>query len=235
MSDIYKARILLVDDEAALRRMAGEFLREAGFQTLYFAENCARAMEIFEQEELDCALLDVMLPDGDGFELMKRMRSRRDLPIIFLSARDEDEARLRGLGLGADDYITKPFLPKELELRLIMVLRRCMRAPLPSDELVLGEVVVDWASATVRGPKGEFPLTAKEVLILKKLSSERGRIVSIDALCCAAWEDGSFGYENTLMVHIRRLREKIELDPSHPQWLITVRGLGYKLQKEARP
>ena len=116
-----------------------------------------------------------------------------------------------------------------------MVRRRCMRAPLPSDELVLGEVVVDWASATVRGPKGEFPLTAKEVLILKKLSSERGRIVSIDALCCAAWEDGSFGYENTLMVHIRRLREKIELDPSHPQWLITVRGLGYKLQKEARP
>ena len=208
MSDIYKARILLVDDEAALRRMAGEFLREAGFQTLYFAENCAQAMEIFEQEELDCALLDVMLPDGDGFELMKCMRSRRDLPIIFLSARDEDEARLRGLGLGA---------------------------PLPSDELVLGEVVVDWASATVRGPKGEFPLTAKEVLILKKLSSERGRIVSIDALCCAAWEDGSFGYENTLMVHIRRLREKIELDPSHPQWLITVRGLGYKLQKEARP
>jgi two-component system response regulator VicR len=234
MSDIYRAKILLVDDEAALRHMAGEFLREAGFQRLYFAENCAQAMEIFEREEPDCALLDVMLPDGDGFDLMKRMRAQRDMPIVFLSARDEDEARLRGLGLGADDYITKPFLPKELELRLIMVLRRWLRAPMPADQLALGDVRVDWAEAMVRGPRGEFPLTAKEVLILKKLAAERGRIVSIDALCCAVWTDGSFGYENTLMVHIRRLREKIERDPSRPQWLITVRGLGYKLQKEAR-
>lgn len=182
--------------------------------------------------------------------------------MIFLSARDEDENRLRGLGLGADDYITKPFLPEELILRVTAVLKRVYRAKSTQEaEIIkLGRCLVDLGSGVVRWNKnttadnrpeirgggedetdgteeegstlekaGEVTLTAKEYAILQKLAQERGRIVSIDALCDAVWQEENYGYENTLVVHIRRLREKIEEDPSHPKYLLTVRGLGYRL------
>ena len=175
-----------------------------------------------------------MLPDGDGFSLMRTLRHERDVPILFLSARDADEDRLHGLGLGADDYIVKPFLPQELVLRLQAVLRRAYATRLQenSDVLRMGETVVDWGSGTVTRGGQTVSLTAKEYALLRKLAANRGNIVTIDALCSAVWEDGSFGYENTLMVHIRRLREKIEDTPSVPRWLLTVRGLGYRLAKE---
>ena len=157
------------------------------------------------------------------------------VPVLFLSARDEDEARLRGLGLGADDYITKPFLPQELLLRLAAVLRRVYGAG-AGEVLRLGAAEVHWGTGTVRRPGGgEAALTAKEYALLKKLAANRGNIVTIDALCQALWEGPMVGYENTLMVHIRRLREKLETDPSHPQYLLTVRGLGYRLAQEERP
>ena len=119
-------RILIVDDESALQRMVGEILTQAGYET-ESALSCAQALEQFRAAPPDGVLLDVMLPDGDGFSLFGRLRELRDVPVLFLSARDEDEARLRGLGLGADDYITKPFLPQELLLRLNAVLRRVYR------------------------------------------------------------------------------------------------------------
>lgn len=222
-------RILIVDDENALQNMVTEMLTRGGYET-DSALSCAQAMERFRTGNPDAVLLDVNLPDGDGFSLFGQLREIRDVPVLFLSARDEDADRLRGLGLGADDYITKPFLPQELLLRLCSVLRRVYRKE--SDTSRLGDVEINWGKSTVRRNGVETSLTAKEFTLLKKFWDARGNIVTIDALCAALWDGPMVGYENTLMVHIRRLREKIEIDPSHPKYLLTVRGLGYRLNQE---
>lgn len=222
-------RILIVDDETALQNMVKEILSQAGYETKS-ALSCAQALEQFRAAPPDAVLLDVNLPDGDGFSLFGKLRENGDMPVLFLSARDEDADRLQGLGLGADDYITKPFLPQELLLRLKAVLRRVYREAL--DTTQLGDVEIDWGKGIIRRNGGETALTAKEFTLLKKLWDARGNIVTIDALCAALWDGPLVGYENTLMVHIRRLREKIEADPSHPKYLLTVRGLGYRLSRE---
>lgn len=222
-------RILIVDDEIALQNMVKEILIQAGYETVP-ALSCAQALEQFRAIQPDAVLLDVNLPDGDGFSLFGKLREGRDVPVLFLSARDEDADRLQGLGLGADDYITKPFLPQELLLRLNAVLRRVYRET--PDTGRLGDVEIDWGKSNLRRCGVETALTAKEFTLLKKLWDARGNIVTIDALCTALWAGPLVGYENTLMVHIRRLREKIEADPSHPQYLLTVRGLGYRLNRE---
>ncbi len=231
--NLYDCKILLVDDEKTLRDMVSGFLRRAGFHKVTVAADCMEAEELFTLKEPHLVRLDVMLPDGDGFSLLKKLRQISEVPVIFLSARDEDESRLRGLGLGADDYITKPFLPEELILRVTAVLRRVYRVKSmqEAEKITLGRCTVDLGSGVVHWENGaaEITLTAKEYAILQKLSQERGRIVTIDALCDAVWQEENFGYENTLVVHIRRLREKIEEDPSHPKYLLTVRGLGYRL------
>lgn len=225
-------RILIVDDEPALQSLVGEILAGDGYETETVG-TCAQALERFRTAPADAVLLDVMLPDGDGFSLLGQLREVRDVPVLFLSARDEDAARLRGLGLGADDYITKPFLPQELLLRLRAVLRRVYRQE--PDTARLGETEIFWGKGTVRRSGEETALIAKEFALLKKLWEARGNIVTIDALCETLWDGPLVGYENTLMVHIRRLREKIEADPSHPEHLLTVRGLGYRLVREAAP
>ena len=222
-------RILIVDDEAALQNMVKEILTQAGYETTS-ALTCAQTLEQFRAAAPDAVLLDVNLPDGDGFSLFGKLRENRDMPVLFLSARDEDADRLQGLGLGADDYITKPFLPQELLLRLKAVLRRVYREAL--DTTQLGDTEIDWGKSVVRRNGTETALTAKEFTLLKKLWDARGNIVTVDALCAALWDGPLVGYENTLMVHIRRLREKIEADPSHPNYLLTVRGLGYRLSRE---
>ena len=224
-------QILVVDDEPSLRAMVTDLLQRQGYNVTQ-AASCAQARQAWADARPDAVLLDVMLPDGDGFSLLGELRRQGDIPVLFLSARDEDEARLRGLGLGADDYITKPFLPQELLLRLAAVLRRVYGAP-AEEILCLGPVTIRWGSGLVERPDGTVSLTAKEYALLKKLWANRGNIVTIDALCAALWEGTLVGHENTLMVHIRRLREKIELDPSHPRYLLTVRGLGYRLLQEA--
>lgn len=238
---INEYKILLVDDEKTLREMVCGFLQRAGFHNVITAANCREARELFRKEEPHLVLLDVMLPDGDGFALFENLQKDSEIPVIFLSARDEDKDRLRGLGLGADDYITKPFLPEELILRVKAVLKRVYRVKDVREEetIILGACCVDMGSGVVywhkeedintRGTNTEITLTAKEYAILQKLAQERGRIVTIDALCDAVWREENYGYENTLIVHIRRLREKIEEDPSHPKYLLTVRGLGYRL------
>ncbi len=226
-------RVLLVDDERALREMVQNTLSAEGY-TVLAAATCAEALALAGTARPDAVLLDVMLPDGDGFSLFERLRAIRDVPVLFLSARDEDEARLRGLGLGADDYIVKPFLPRELCLRLAAVLRR-VYGQKQAPSLTLGSRTVDWGTGTVTGGPKPVTLTAKEYALLRKLWISRGNIVTIDALCEALWEGTLVGYENTLMVHIRRLREKIEEDPSHPRFLLTVRGLGYRLAPEEQP
>ena len=225
-------RILIVDDEIALQRMVGEILAQAGYET-DSALSCAQALERLGAAPPDAVLLDVTLPDGDGFSLLEKLRESRDVPVLFLSARDEDADRLRGLGLGADDYITKPFLPQELLLRLRAVLRRVY--PREEGTVRLGGAEILWGKSLVRRNGETVSLTAKEFALLRKLWDAQGNIVTIDTLCQTLWDGPLVGYENTLMVHIRRLREKIEEDPSHPRYLLTVRGLGYRLAREVRP
>lgn len=224
-------KILIVDDEPEIRMMIERFLRKEGFFRIYSAADCASGLSVCRANKPDIAILDIMLPDGDGFSLLSSIRQFSSMPVLFLSARGEDEDRLLGLGLGADDYLVKPFLPRELVLRLMAILKR-VYSPAREESLPvfrLGELTVDLEGAVILGGRTDMPLTAKEHGILVKLYENRDRIVTNDALCQAVWGDDSYGYENTLMVHIRRIREKIEPDPSSPTYLLTVRGLGYKL------
>ena len=236
--NLKEKKILIVDDEREIRIMIEKFLRKEGFFRIFTADDCTSALTFFKTDRPDIVILDVMLPDGDGFSLLSSIRQFSDLPVLFLSARGEDEDRLLGLGLGADDYIVKPFLPRELILRLMAILKRVYTSPVKEQLSVfqLGNRTINLESAIVQSNREqkEFPLTAKEHAILVKLYENKGKIVTSDALCQAAWGDDSYGYENTLMVHIRRIREKIELDPPKPIHLLSVRGLGYKLLLKER-
>lgn len=218
--NLYDCKILLIDDNAELVSMISGILTKSGFESIYTAGSCSSGLEVFLKEEPQLVILDIMLPDGDGFTLFRRLREQSQVPILFLSARDEDNDRLFGLGLGADDYITKPFLPQELLLRIHAILKRVYfsSVQLPKEEkvLIMGKREVSFENAQVTAEGISVSLTAKELLLLKKLNQNRGKIVTFDAICQAVWEDSYYGYENTLMVHIRHLREKIEEDPSHP-------------------
>lgn len=223
-------RILLVDDEKELTRMVASILEKEGYREIRIAGTVAEALEACENFRPEFAILDVMLPDGDGFELLGKMKEHADIPALFLTARGEDDDKLRGLGLGADDYVVKPFLPKELLFRVQAILRRTYKEENPI--LHLAACRVDFDRAEVLRGESHIPLTAKEHALLLALYRNAGRIVTIDTLCEAAWGDNPYGYENTLMAHIRRIREKIEANPSKPESLITVKGLGYKLVTE---
>lgn len=229
MNDEYlkTKRILLVDDEQDLLDMVTSILRSDGLCHIETAGSVREALALTETFLPELAVLDVMLPDGSGFSLMEKLRLKGDFPILFLTARGEDGDILQGFGLGADDYIVKPFLPKELLFRIMAILRRCYKNDNPLVTLQNSEI--DFSRAEVIKDGIHIPLTAKEHDLLSALYRNAGRIVTIDALCEAAWGDNPFGYENSLMTHIRRIREKIERNPSQPVSLITVKGLGYKL------
>ena len=224
--------ILLVDDEPELLDMVFSILVEYGFHNVKTAKSVKQALEEAEKFHPDLAILDVMLPDGNGFDLMKRLKKNNDYPVLFLTACGEDDDKLKGFGLGADDYMIKPFLPKELLFRIMAILRRSYRKEDPVVQL--HDSRIDFSRAEVIKNEEHIPLTAKEHDLLSALYRNAGRIVTIDALCEAAWGDNPFGYENSLMAHIRRIREKIELNPSQPVSLVTVRGLGYKLIVEGK-
>lgn len=227
-------KLLLVDDEQDLLNMVQLILQTEGYTHLKTAGTVREALAAVREWKPDLALLDVMLPDGDGFSLLEQMRAESDIPVLFLTARGEDEDKFRGLGLGADDYMVKPFLPRELILRVGAVLRRCYRTERTDGErnVRLAACALDFDRAeVVRGGK-RIPLTATEFKLLRALCRNAGKIVTIDLLCEAVWGDNPYGYENSLMAHIRRIREKIEANPSKPVSLITVKGLGYKLITE---
>lgn len=226
-SFLHTKKILLVDDEPELRKLVIDILSDDGFTNIIDVGTFQTGLSSARREKPDLAILDVMLPDGDGFSLMKELQTFTDIPVIFLTAKDEAADKLAGLGLGADDYVVKPFLPQELLLRIHAVLRRCYKADCPL--LELEGCTVDFSRAEVNKNGIIVALTAKEHTLLETLSRSEGRIVSIDALCEALWGDNPFGYENSLNAHIRRIREKIEPDPSKPVSLITIKGLGYKL------
>ena len=224
-------RILVVEDDLALSTGLCFELDAAGYVT-QAAYNCRKAEYLVEQEKFSLVILDVNLPDGNGFELMEHLRKGGDYPILFLTACGEDNDKFKGFGLGADDYIIKPFLPKELLFRVMAILRRSYKDDNPL--VYLHDSQIDFSRAEVIKNEEHIPLTAKEHDLLSALYRNAGRIVTIDALCEAAWGNNPFGYENSLMAHIRRIREKIEKNPSQPVSLVTVKGLGYKLIIEGK-
>lgn len=225
--------ILLVDDEPELLRLLTTVLTSEGFTHLVTAHDVASALSAYEQHTPDLAVLDINLPDGDGFALCTYLRSfspDNPLPVIFLTAKDETNDRLTGLRAGADDYLTKPFSPQELVLRIYAILRRCY--PNSHSVFHLAHCDIDLDNVEVRKQDGQSVfLTAKERDLLTILAANANHIVTTDHLCEKCW-GSSFGYEQSLMTHVRRIREKIEADPSHPESLITMKGLGYKLMVE---
>lgn len=226
-SFLHSKKLLLVDDEPELLKMVAGILKDAGFENIVDAVSVKEGVAKAQNEKPDLAILDVMLPDGDGFSLMQQLRVFTNVPVIFLTAKDEAADKLAGLGLGADDYISKPFLPQELLLRIYAVLRRTYKEDNPC--VLLDGCTIDFSRAQVNKGGEIIPLTAKEHTLLETLARNEGKIVTVDTLCEALWGDNPFGYENSLNAHIRRIREKIETDPSSPVSLITIKGLGYKL------
>lgn len=220
-------KILLVDDEPELLTLVAVILKEDGFENIMTASTVSEGIDAAKTQKPDLAILDVMLPDGDGFSLMQQIRAFSDMPVIFLTAIDEAEDKLAGLGLGADDYIAKPFLGEELLLRVHAILRRCYKTDAPV--VKLDGCLIDFERGQVSKAGETIPLTAMEYTLLKTLARNAGKIVTLDTLCEALWGDNPFGYENSLNAHIRRIREKIESNPSKPVSLITMKGLGYKL------
>lgn len=220
--------ILIVDDNLEILDMVAESLSIAGFTQLTKASSQKEAIEYLNQETFDFAILDIMLPDGSGFNILRYIRQSSLMPVLFLSAISDIEKQYQGFELGADDYIVKPFRPKELELRVVSILRRVY----PERQVLvsLQGCQLDLERALVLKNDREVALTAKEFKILTTLLDNRNKIVTIDALLQKVWGDTYMGYENTLMAHIRKIRQKIEDNPSKPINLITVKGLGYQLR-----
>ena len=236
MNSIQDVRLLIVDDNPDLLALLCDQLGGAGYRHIRTAQTCAAARKAFETEQPELMILDINLPDGDGFSLFRTLRAQADVPALFLSARDADADRLFGLGLGADDYLTKPFLMQELLLWVQHIVKRAYRARLASAKasaLQLKDRSVDLNDALVTLPDGgSVSLTATELTLLRKLAENRGHIVTYDALCATGWGQDYYGYENSFGVHIRHLREKLEAQPSRPEVLRTLRGIGYKPAKE---
>ena len=229
------ARILIVEDEEKIARFVTLELEPEGYQVEHAADG-RTAVDLALERDYDLILLDVLLPQLNGMEVLRRVRKHKDVPVIMVTARDAVMDKVAGLDAGADDYLTKPFLMQELLLRVQHLLQRAYRTELSRTKaaiLQLGDRSVDLHDALVTLPDGTtLALTATERTLLRKLAENRGHIVTYDALCEAVWGADYYGYENSLGVHIRHLREKLEPEPGRPRFLQTVRGIGYKLAKE---
>jgi two-component system, OmpR family, response regulator ResD len=222
------ATVLVVDDEPIVRDVVVRYLEREGYVTLEAGDG-DDARRLVEQRRPDLVVLDVMLPGTDGLDLCRWIRARSELPVIMLTARGEEADRIVGLELGADDYVTKPFSPRELAARVRSVLRRSRATAVPTERLSFGDVVLDAETREVRRNGAEVRLTAKEFDLLWFLASHPRRVFGRDQLMSRVW-----GYEaaldtGTVTVHVRRLREKIEEDPSTPRHLQTVWGVGYRV------
>ena len=222
------ATVLVVDDEPIVREVVVRYLAREGHQTLEAADGDA-ARDAIERSDPDLVVLDVMLPGTDGLELCRWIRSTSELPVIMLTARGEEADRIVGLQLGADDYVTKPFSPRELAARVRSVLRRTTPPETTARRLTFGDVVLERATREARRAGVEVRLTAKEFDLLWFLASHPRRVFSRDQLMASVWGYTAALDTGTVTVHVRRLREKIEATPSTPRHLQTVWGVGYRL------
>jgi DNA-binding response OmpR family regulator len=222
------ATVLVVDDEPIVREVVVRYLTREGHRTLEAADGSS-ARVVIEGSDLDLVVLDVMLPGTDGLELCRWIRGRSELPVIMLTARGEEADRIVGLELGADDYVTKPFSPRELAARVRTVLRRTSAGGATAATLEFGDVQLERETRDVRKAGSPVRLTVKEFDLLWFLASHPRRVFSRDQLMASVWGYTAALDTGTVTVNIRRLREKIEDDPSQPRYLETVWGIGYRL------
>jgi DNA-binding response OmpR family regulator len=230
----HPARILLVDDEQSVQALLSYPLRKEGYDVVQ-ATDGRQALERFEEQPFDLVVLDLMLPKIDGLEICRRLRTHSSVPIIMLTAKSEEIDKVVGLELGADDYITKPFSMREFSSRIKAVLRRVeMSRPTETapDEapLEVGELRIEFPKRTVRARGEDAQLTYVEFEILSALARNPGRVFTRDMLLQRMWGDSAYRDPRTVDVHIRHLREKIERDPKDPEYLFTVRGVGYRFR-----
>jgi len=225
-------RVLVVDDEAEIREALNIYLRSEGL-TVYAASNGEEALEVLEREPVHLILMDVMMPRMDGITATYKIRETRNVPIILLTAKSEDTDKIMGLNIGADDYVTKPFNPLELIARVKSQLRRYTNLGahrMAEDRLVVRGLELDRASRTVQVDGEDVRLTPKEYKILELLMENKGRVFSIEEIYEKVWNEPVYSSENTVAVHIRNIREKIEINPRDPKYLKVVWGIGYKIE-----
>jgi DNA-binding response OmpR family regulator len=228
------ARILLVDDEHSIQTLLSYPLRKEGYEVVQ-ATDGADALSRFAEQQFDLVVLDLMLPKIDGLEVCRRLRSSSSVPIIMLTAKSDEIDKVVGLELGADDYITKPFSVREFSSRIKAALRRAeMSRPAETqpDEapLVVRDLRIDFPKRSVKVRGGEAELTFVEFEILSALARAPGRVFTRDMLLARIWGDSAYRDPRTIDVHIRHLREKLERDPKDPEYLFTVRGVGYRFR-----
>lgn len=235
-TNIKSKKILIVDDEIELLNLLKLVLTKEGFENIYTAQNGKDAIDLFEDINPDLAILDVMLPDMEGYDICKIIRKTSNIPILFLSARGEELNRIMGLAIGADDYITKPFSPMEVTLRVKIQLTKSIminnNTPNNKEILIVSPFEIDEEKMQVRKNGQVIDLKPKEYKMFLYMLKHKNQIISKERFYNEVWGEDFFGFENTIMVHIRKLREKIEEDPSKPEYILTVKGLGYKLQVE---
>lgn len=228
-----ECKIMIVDDEPDILNLLETVLVIEGFCNIIKVQSGTEAVNIGKSLLPDIIILDVMLPDIDGYEVCKQIRTFSMCPILFLSAKNDELDKILGLAVGGDDYVTKPFSPKEVAYRIKAQLRRAeYRQALheaSEDSIKLGELTIDPNTCQVIKNGTGIELTAREFEIIHYMAQNPGRVISRERLYESVWGEDSYGCDNTIMVHIRHLREKIEENPALPQYLITVKGLGYKL------
>lgn len=235
--NIKDSKILIVDDESEILNLLKIALKKEGFENIYEAQTGKDAIEKFEQNSPDLAILDVMLPDMEGYDICKHIRKTSNIPVLFLSAKGEELDRVMGLAIGADDYITKPFSLKEVALRVKIQLKRNFMISEMSKEveeikekkLSFGPFEIDEDKIEVKKNGETIDLKPKEYKMFLYMMKHKNQIISKEKFCDEVWGEDFFGFDNTIMVHIRRLREKIEDNPSKPRYIVNVKGLGYKL------
>lgn len=222
-------RILAVEDDERIRAAVKLALEDEGW-TVAEAANGEDALTQFQQDPADVVLIDIMLPGIDGFEVCRSIRRTSDVPIVMVTARDDTHDVVAGLEAGADDYLTKPFAPKELSARIRALLRRARTSEVSSPHLRFGDLEIVPEEGVVRRNGRDVHLTKTEFRLLVELAQSPGRVFSREVLLERIWEHGYFGDGRLVDVHVRRLRTKIEADAANPRHVVTVRGLGYKLQ-----
>jgi len=224
-----RGTVLVVDDEPTITEVVSRYLQRAGYEARVAADG-PTAIQAAGQEPPDLVVLDLMLPGMDGLEVMRRLRERDRVSVILLTAKGEATDRVVGLRLGADDYVVKPFSPAELVARVEAVLRRVDEPPEPEEPIAFDRVELDPVARRVTVAGEEVQLTVREYELLLHFMRHPGQVFSRDRLMDAVWQYSFYTDSSTVTVHVRRLRAKIEEDPSNPRWLQTVWGVGYRFQ-----
>lgn len=226
-------KVLIIDDEKEILLLLETVLKKEGFINVKIVDDSIEGIEVCKNYKPNIVILDIMMPKMDGLQVLKEIRKFSDVPILFLSAKSEDIDKILGLGLGADDYITKPFSPKEVAFRIKAHLRRIERIRegilFKNNVFKTEDFTIDFNKGIIIRDNEIYALKAKELKLLQLLVVNKNNIIDKQSILENVWGDNFEGYDNTLMVHIRKLREKLESNPSKPKYIKTVKGIGYKI------